>query len=121
MAAKREGFAASGHRFSELSEKALGAFCSTDQELCQIEDRIAEIANLIDGSDSDLGQLRSELAQLETSAKQIEVKGVDDVYTSELTSGKQIAKSSKKHMLQRLEALFSRTDELFASIKSKQK
>eukprot|EP00418_Pyrodinium_bahamense_P072007 CAMPEP_0179099592 /NCGR_PEP_ID=MMETSP0796-20121207/45951_1 /TAXON_ID=73915 /ORGANISM="Pyrodinium bahamense, Strain pbaha01" /LENGTH=193 /DNA_ID=CAMNT_0020797391 /DNA_START=64 /DNA_END=643 /DNA_ORIENTATION=- len=119
MAARREGYAANGHRFSELSEKALGMLINTDAELSGIEERVKEIASLIDKPGADVSLFKIELAQLESSAKQLEAKGVDDVYTGELKSGKQMAKASKRDMLQRLEALFSQTDAMFAKIKAK--
>mmetsp|Transcript_58556 Transcript_58556/g.162032 ORF Transcript_58556/g.162032 Transcript_58556/m.162032 type:complete len:122 (-) Transcript_58556:224-589(-) len=119
MAARREGYAANGHRFSELSEKALGMLINTDAELSGIEERVKEIASLIDKPGADVSLFKIELAQLESSAKQLEAKGVDDVYTGELKSGKQMAKASKRDMLQRLEALFSQTDAMFAKIKAR--
>eukprot|EP00929_Paragymnodinium_shiwhaense_P112304 TRINITY_DN80565_c0_g1_i1.p1 TRINITY_DN80565_c0_g1~~TRINITY_DN80565_c0_g1_i1.p1 ORF type:complete len:133 (+),score=50.64 TRINITY_DN80565_c0_g1_i1:91-489(+) len=123
--AKQQAYAgASGARYSMPSEQALGSLASTEQQLESIESRVAEIDKLVcaavrggSGDAAQLSELKTELAQLESSAKQLETKGVDDVYTGELNSGKAEAKASKKDMLHRLEGLFSRCEEIFALIK----
>eukprot|EP00931_Biecheleriopsis_adriatica_P004688 TRINITY_DN106317_c0_g1_i1.p1 TRINITY_DN106317_c0_g1~~TRINITY_DN106317_c0_g1_i1.p1 ORF type:complete len:136 (+),score=51.65 TRINITY_DN106317_c0_g1_i1:43-408(+) len=119
MAEEREAFRSTGKRFSELSEIALGQLSGTDSDLQAIEGRVSEIATAITAGSSDLSALKTELAQLESQAKQLETKGVDDVYTGELSSGKQLAKDSKKDMLRRLEKLFERMEAIFADLKKK--
>ena len=47
----------------------------------------------------------------------METTGVDDVYTGDLESGKQMAKAAKKDMLRRFEVLFEKIDAIFAEIK----
>mmetsp|Transcript_2693 Transcript_2693/g.7994 ORF Transcript_2693/g.7994 Transcript_2693/m.7994 type:complete len:125 (-) Transcript_2693:71-445(-) len=120
MDSARKDFRATGKRFSTISAEALGKLSTSEEQLAKIEARVAGIAGLVPGAGpAELGLLKAELAQLETEAKQLETKGVDDVYTGELSSGKQIAKDSKKDMLNRLELLFTKTDEVFATIKAK--
>eukprot|EP00929_Paragymnodinium_shiwhaense_P120696 TRINITY_DN9271_c0_g1_i1.p1 TRINITY_DN9271_c0_g1~~TRINITY_DN9271_c0_g1_i1.p1 ORF type:complete len:153 (-),score=34.30 TRINITY_DN9271_c0_g1_i1:197-655(-) len=105
-----------GARYSGPSEQALGSLANAEQHLESIEDRVADIDELVYDHLVQLKELKTELAQLESSAKQLET-GVDDVYTGELHSGRAEAKLTKKDMLKRLEGLFSKCDEIFASIK----
>jgi len=107
-------------RYSTASTDSLNRLQRTNNELLAIESRVAEIGSAVPHcSISDAVELRKELAQLEARAKQLECKGVDDVYTSDLNSGKLAAKDGKKDMLQRLEALFSRLEQIFAEIKQR--
>merc|ERR1712060_622959 len=106
-------------RFSTLSLEALSNLGNTDTELKRIEGRVSDLTHWLHGYQSSAAQLaevRTELALLESQAKQLEVKGVDDVYTGELHSGKQEAKDQKKDMLRRLEVLFTSFEQVFALI-----
>jgi len=113
-------FQKSGRRLSMNSEESMSRLDRTDRDLAVIEVRVGEIVALIESSTPrSLVTFRTELAQLESKAKQLEVKGVDDVYTSELQSGKELAKQTKKDMLRRLDILFSKLEATFAQIKAK--
>lgn len=63
-----------------------------------------------------VGKMKTELAFLESEANRLESAGVDNVYTSELNSGKVSAKEAKKEQLARLETLFAQIDDLFKVI-----
>lgn len=121
----REDLAASfkkntGSRMSFASGAALSTLTNTELVLIDIEDRIEEIAAILPSAAKDtLADLRTELALLESKAKQLETKGVDDVYTGDLSSGKQVAKDVKKDMLGRLDALFTRFEVVFAGLKAR--
>merc|ERR1712151_1214925 len=101
-----------------LSLEALENLGKSDEQLRTIEARVEELATkLKEGPpQAELADIKTELATMESQAKQLEGKGVDDVYTGELNSGKAEAKDQKKDMLRRLEVLFSRFEELFASM-----
>lgn len=103
--------------FSPCSTKALQALHGTNEELTQIERRVAEISAILSPA-SEICSLKSELSQLETKAKRLETKGIDDVYTGELHTGKQMAKDAKKDMLARFEQLFGQIDKVFATMKA---
>jgi len=108
-----------GRAYSVRSEEALNALLLTDNRLKTIEDRVAilEVNVKSPGSQPNgFSKAKIELAQLEADAHKLESAGVDNIYTSELTSGKGPAKESKKEQLQRLEALFSRIDGIFRTI-----
>eukprot|EP00812_Abedinium_dasypus_P016104 NODE_9799_length_328_cov_6.923077.p3 GENE.NODE_9799_length_328_cov_6.923077~~NODE_9799_length_328_cov_6.923077.p3 ORF type:complete len:64 (-),score=23.14 NODE_9799_length_328_cov_6.923077:119-310(-) len=60
-----------------------------------------------------------ETAALESEAKQLEGKGVDDVYTGELVSGRQDAKDTKRDMLKRFEMLFENVECIFRTLPAK--
>jgi len=108
------------HRgLSNISKEAIYALTSTEHKLMEIETRVGEIAKQVrtGPSHTELVGLRTELATLESHAKQLEGKEVDDVYTGDLHSGKQMAKNAKKDMLGRLEKMFSLMEETFAEIK----
>merc|ERR1719291_1503834 len=92
-----------GAKFSMVSEAAVSKLADTDEELSAIEDRVKEIHGIVSNY-PPLSQLKTELALLESKAKQLEATGVDDVYTGDLSSGKQVARATKKDMLKRLEA-----------------
>jgi len=118
--AKRAAYVSSGCRLSFASTTALEALDSTDEELLRIEARVGVIATmLLDVHPSDVCLLKAELAQLETNANKLETKGVDDVYTGDLTSGKQVAKDAKKAMLLRFERLFGAVEDTFARMQTK--
>eukprot|EP00927_Polykrikos_kofoidii_P005724 TRINITY_DN12276_c0_g1_i1.p1 TRINITY_DN12276_c0_g1~~TRINITY_DN12276_c0_g1_i1.p1 ORF type:complete len:435 (+),score=76.18 TRINITY_DN12276_c0_g1_i1:99-1403(+) len=111
-------------KFSKLSEQALTLLSDTNCELAHIERRVAEIEQLVLTSEGmnqsgaiSWCDLKTELAQLEAKSTQLEGGRVDMVYTSELSSGKEVAKEEKKAQLLRLEALFRRFEVLFAAIK----
>lgn len=107
-------------RLSYPSEQALGQLEDTNNDLTDIEIRVEEISSdLPDAYAKDIFVLKAELAQLETKAKQLETKGIDDVYTGELQSGKQMAKHAKKDMLLRFEQLYTRVDDVFALMRAK--
>eukprot|EP00930_Biecheleria_cincta_P029263 TRINITY_DN20367_c0_g1_i3.p1 TRINITY_DN20367_c0_g1~~TRINITY_DN20367_c0_g1_i3.p1 ORF type:complete len:253 (-),score=67.96 TRINITY_DN20367_c0_g1_i3:19-777(-) len=107
-------------RLSFASGEALSTLTNTELALIDIESRVEEIAATLPSAAKDtLTDLRTEVALLESKAKQLETKGVDDVYTGDLSSGKQVAKDIKKDMLGRLEALFARFEVIFAVIKSR--
>lgn len=101
--------------FSPCSTKALESLHVTNEELTQIEQRVAAISAMLSPA-SEICSLKSELSQLETRAKRLETKGIDDVYTGELHSGKQMAKDAKKDMLVRFEKLFGQIDKVFAAM-----
>merc|ERR1712190_225019 len=102
-------------RMSAPSETALRKLNGTNIELSRIENRVKEIVSALDSLVvEEIAPLKSELAQLETKAKQLEGKGVDDIYTSDLNSGKQLAKDEKKDMLCRFETLYATVDKAIA-------
>lgn len=104
--------------FSVKSENALTALNVIEVRLKQIEDRVAELDTFVrelgpHASSGSLAKPKSELAQLEADAHKLESTGVDNIYTSELESGKASAKETKKEQLRRLEVLFDRIDGVF--------
>lgn len=110
-----------GKRLSVLSEEALLQLAGTEDSLKEVEEAVVEMKKTIPTCDkAELGSLKTELSQLESHAQRIEQQGVDDVYTGELQSGKQMAKNQKKEMLKRLETLFSEFESLFQTIKKRE-
>eukprot|EP00929_Paragymnodinium_shiwhaense_P103272 TRINITY_DN66660_c0_g1_i1.p1 TRINITY_DN66660_c0_g1~~TRINITY_DN66660_c0_g1_i1.p1 ORF type:complete len:482 (-),score=74.78 TRINITY_DN66660_c0_g1_i1:160-1605(-) len=121
-------------KLSLASEQALGQLAETSRDLLMIERRVGEVESLVLDSDGrlaplarippslfgTLGDVRSELAQLESRAKQLEGSKIDSVYTSELTTGKEAAREEKKSMLKRLEQLFVRFERVFRALKELQ-
>jgi len=110
-----------GRCFTKKSQAALSELSNTEDELEHIEQNVAEIANVLqkEVDATEALRMKNTLSQLEAKAKALETKGIDGIYTSELTSGKQLAKDSKKDMLRRLEELFSQMDDCFTKIKAK--
>jgi len=108
----------SGKKLSMKSEAALQELVQLEGKLSTIEERVDELAaQLKAGELTDaLGQVKTELAMLESEAHKLESGGVDNVYTSDLTTGKESAKETKRMQLQRLEALFAKFDEVFRTI-----
>merc|ERR1711953_328963 len=102
------------HRLSLSSQMAIDKLTAAGIELSQIEDRVDEISSSLASSlGQDIARIKSELAQLESRAKQLEGTGIDDVYTHDLHSGKQIAKDEKRGMLLRFEALYANIERTF--------
>mmetsp|Transcript_41698 Transcript_41698/g.107971 ORF Transcript_41698/g.107971 Transcript_41698/m.107971 type:complete len:215 (-) Transcript_41698:198-842(-) len=115
--------------YSVNSEKALKQLGELEARLCAVEKRVGELnrqaRSLLEAgrggapgspTEGGLGKIKTELALLEAEAHQLESSGVDNVYTSELNSGKSTAKERKKGQLGRLEALFEQIDEVFKAI-----
>lgn len=101
-------------RWSLKSEEAMHQLAQLDESLSRIEQQVAEIDGLSRlPSGQGRNQMRTDLALLEAEANKLESKGVDSVYTSELVSGRDDAKNSKKALLRRLEALFVQIESIF--------
>jgi hypothetical protein len=107
-------------RLSGASADALHMLDRTRDELTEIERRVEDIASLlVDASSSDVCQMKAELSQIEAKAKQLETIGIDDIYTGDLRSGKQMAKDTKKDMLARFELVFAKLEACFCTIHAK--
>jgi hypothetical protein len=118
--AKANSHVASSLRLSSASANALRELDHTKDELVEIERRVENIASLLaHASSSDASQLKAELSQIEAKAKQLESLGIDDIYTGDLRSGKQMAKDTKKEMLARFEFVFEKIDTCFRAIQAK--
>lgn len=109
--------------FSLPSLQAMQTLEDIDGRLRHIEARVCELDGILRGPPEsfpeNVGKIKTELAFLESEANRLESAGVDNVYTSELNSGKAPAKEAKREQLARLEALFSTIDELFKVMQSK--
>mmetsp|Transcript_124639 Transcript_124639/g.202699 ORF Transcript_124639/g.202699 Transcript_124639/m.202699 type:complete len:300 (-) Transcript_124639:167-1066(-) len=106
------------HRaMSVLSQEAMDALLRTQLELGGLEAKAEEVAARLQRHELTPGQARTELAQVEAAAHKVECDKVDSIYTSELQSGKDMAKTEKKEQLGRLERLFERLEVLFKWIK----
>lgn len=113
-------YAPSSLRLSYSSSKAMHVLDTTNEELSCLETKVEHISSMLSNAgQSDICSLKSELAQLETRAKQLETKVIDDVYTGELQTGRQLAKDAKKDMLSRLERLFEKLDATFLAMRAK--
>lgn len=103
------------------SQEAMSALGQLESRLKRLEDRVAELDKLVRDANfptANLGKAKTELAQMEADAHKLESSGVDNIYTSELTSGKDSAKETKKDQLRRLEALFNFIDNVFSYIQT---
>lgn len=89
-----------------------------EAQVAQIAGRVSELAGLCSEPEDQRGALRTELAALEAQAHKLECQGVDNVYTSELESGKADAKDLKKALLLRLEQIFKSIDDCFVRLKA---
>lgn len=106
------------HRaMSVLSQEAMDALLRTQLELGALETKAEEVAARLQRHELTPGQARTELAQVEAAAHKVECDKVDSIYTSELSSGRDMAKTEKKEQLGRLERLFERLEVLFKWIK----
>lgn len=104
-------------QLSVPSEAAMRQLETLHVCLLKIERQVESLNALARGSAEPaadaLAKMRTELAQLEAEANKLETKGVDNVYTSELKSGRQAAKELKSVQLRRLETLFGVIEKLF--------
>lgn len=104
-------------QLSALSDEALRQLGKLDLQLVAIEKHVEQIGHLARGASEHTAEsvvkMRTDLAQLEADANKLETNGVDNVYTSELKSGRQAAKDLKSAQLRRLETLFGVIDKLF--------
>eukprot|EP00927_Polykrikos_kofoidii_P045966 TRINITY_DN40125_c0_g1_i1.p1 TRINITY_DN40125_c0_g1~~TRINITY_DN40125_c0_g1_i1.p1 ORF type:complete len:539 (-),score=83.35 TRINITY_DN40125_c0_g1_i1:116-1507(-) len=125
-------FASSMRRYSESSRQALSTLWHLERDLERMESRVrgflgeAEVlsrlpSSLEEGAASStrtIGQVRASLAQVEAEAHKLESRGVDNIYTGELDSGKTEAKQLKKSLLARLERLFESVEGIFQRLKT---
>mmetsp|Transcript_60600 Transcript_60600/g.141721 ORF Transcript_60600/g.141721 Transcript_60600/m.141721 type:complete len:95 (+) Transcript_60600:2-286(+) len=88
---------------------------ATETTLGELEQRVASVKVAL-ALPQPRSMAKSELAQIEAKAKQLEARGVDDVSTSDLHSGRAAVKDLKKQLLQRLERLFADMEELFQKL-----
>lgn len=104
-------------QLSMPSEEAMRQLSTLDIHLAEIEQSVEKLNNLARGAleptAESVGKMRTELAQLEAAANKLEAKGVDNVYTSDLNSGREAAKEMKTAQLRRLESLFLVIETLF--------
>eukprot|EP00929_Paragymnodinium_shiwhaense_P113645 TRINITY_DN81934_c0_g1_i1.p1 TRINITY_DN81934_c0_g1~~TRINITY_DN81934_c0_g1_i1.p1 ORF type:complete len:393 (+),score=93.01 TRINITY_DN81934_c0_g1_i1:60-1238(+) len=111
---------ASERKYSLKSEKALDQLESTDSRLRGVEEKVRKIAHTVSTSptlDRKMhGHMKTDLALLEAEAHKLESQGVDNIYTSELQSGKTAAKELKREQLRRLEGLFVEIDDVFKAM-----
>lgn len=111
-------------RYSVLSEEALAKLAASQGDIGILEEQVAEALKMLQGGDLDriaFSQLKTRVSQLEAEANKIMCHKVDDVQTSELSSGKAEAKDQKKQQIARLDVLFERIEEFFAQAKEKDK
>merc|ERR1711957_210204 len=86
---------------SLLSQEAMNGLDMSSAEISGMEAQVDEIERALRAGDITCGQARSELAQVEANAHKVETNKIDCVYTSELTTGREEAKTAKKEQLQR--------------------
>mmetsp|Transcript_66971 Transcript_66971/g.143218 ORF Transcript_66971/g.143218 Transcript_66971/m.143218 type:complete len:250 (-) Transcript_66971:48-797(-) len=98
--------------FSVTSEKALQGLSEFDAALSALEAAATATEQQCRNGTAEVGALKTQLAQLEARAKQLEGR-VDDVHVSELNSGREQARVLKKDQLRRLEHLFEQVDGIF--------
>ncbi|CAE7649618.1 unnamed protein product [Symbiodinium pilosum] len=103
-------------RMSIASAKSMQQLLATETTLCELEQKVASVQLALRAVQVPRSSAKSQLAQIEAQAKQLEAAGVDAVITTDLQSGRQAAKDVKKELLQRLELLFTRLDGLFQQL-----
>lgn len=101
-----------------MSQEAIDGLCKTSMELSALEDEVERIVARLENGEITPGQARTQLSNIEAVGHKVECDKVDSIYTSELHSGKEMAKTQKKDQLKRLERLFERLEILFKWIKT---
>merc|ERR1712039_153724 len=106
---------------SQVSEDTLGKMTKTNKDLAVMEKRLRDIGDTVGKGChfSECGAMRYELTQLKARARQLERKGVLDVRTWNMDSGRALANESKSDLQHRFETLYSRVDEILLEIKIK--
>ncbi|CAE8612348.1 unnamed protein product [Polarella glacialis] len=102
---------------SVVSSTALERLAVLERDVQHLENRVKDLS-LASQTEAAPGPLKTELALLEAKANLLECKGIDNIYTGELNSGKAEAKEVKKALLERLEKLFNLVEEVFARLKA---
>lgn len=105
-------------RYSAVSQSAMCQLREVEAQVAQIGGRVKELAGLCSDPEEQRASMKTELAALEAQAHKLECQGVDNVYTSELESGKADAKDLKKALLQRLEQIFVNIEDCFQKLKA---
>eukprot|EP00930_Biecheleria_cincta_P031099 TRINITY_DN21577_c0_g1_i1.p1 TRINITY_DN21577_c0_g1~~TRINITY_DN21577_c0_g1_i1.p1 ORF type:complete len:309 (-),score=46.21 TRINITY_DN21577_c0_g1_i1:259-1185(-) len=105
-------------RYSAVSQSAMCQLRDVEAQVAQVAGRVSELAGLCSEPEEQRVGLRTELATLEAQAHKLECQGVDNVYTSELESGKADAKDLKKMLLERLEQIFRNIEDCFEKLKA---
>eukprot|EP00401_Gymnodinium_catenatum_P080261 CAMPEP_0117582736 /NCGR_PEP_ID=MMETSP0784-20121206/66601_1 /TAXON_ID=39447 /ORGANISM="" /LENGTH=144 /DNA_ID=CAMNT_0005383297 /DNA_START=115 /DNA_END=549 /DNA_ORIENTATION=+ len=99
--------------YSVLSREAMKKLEACSSELGALSAEAEEIGRQFHDGAISAGQARTALSQVEARANKLETDGVDAIYTSELTSGKEHVKTGKREQIAELGQLFSRLEELF--------
>lgn len=107
-----------GRAMSLLSQEAFDGLAAVTVEITALEARVEEVRQQVVDGLLTPGQARTQLAQVEAQANKVECNKIDSIYTSELTSGKDEAKKSKKEQLQRIEKLLEKLEAEFKWLKS---
>mmetsp|Transcript_66142 Transcript_66142/g.158219 ORF Transcript_66142/g.158219 Transcript_66142/m.158219 type:complete len:324 (+) Transcript_66142:68-1039(+) len=103
---------------SQRSQVVLQQLAEARKELDKLERSVSNAVRQWELGQLSDGAARTELAQLEAQAKQLETQRLDNLYTSELSEyGKQQAKTIKKELLAQVGRLLEETlPQLFAQI-----
>ncbi|KAF4649039.1 hypothetical protein FOL46_002172 [Perkinsus olseni] len=98
---------------SVLSQQTCGALEGLDQQLTGVEAEVRQVE-----SDLCSGVLTAEraqhvLAQVEARLDKLQFKGIDEIETGNLHSGKETAKHARKELVRRAEMLSRRIESIF--------
>eukprot|EP00927_Polykrikos_kofoidii_P086245 TRINITY_DN9604_c0_g1_i1.p1 TRINITY_DN9604_c0_g1~~TRINITY_DN9604_c0_g1_i1.p1 ORF type:complete len:212 (-),score=39.47 TRINITY_DN9604_c0_g1_i1:127-675(-) len=100
------------------AQEALQRLAEIESNLGEVVRGVREIEDRLDRGESvEFGNARTSLANLESMAKQLEVR-IDDITTGDLPrEWRQRVKDLKKSELERFEGLFDRFEKLFARLR----
>eukprot|EP00929_Paragymnodinium_shiwhaense_P089040 TRINITY_DN49302_c0_g1_i1.p1 TRINITY_DN49302_c0_g1~~TRINITY_DN49302_c0_g1_i1.p1 ORF type:complete len:371 (+),score=83.11 TRINITY_DN49302_c0_g1_i1:91-1203(+) len=107
-----------GRAYSMASCDAMHRLQAVATALGRLEAAATSVEQRLQASVLDAVSARTQLAQIEAEAKQLEADGVDSVTSGELETGKADIKALKRSLLERLEALFNKLETLFARLRA---
>lgn len=103
-------------RFSNPSGEAILILATAGEKSEELEKQFNMLSRKWASRSAPAAIIKKQLAQVEVQAKRLETDSVDGVSLVELNSGRQVAKSLRKHDLLRLEQMFANIDTLFMAL-----
>lgn len=110
---------AAGSAGTSAGSTAMSQLSKLEEALDKIETDVLTVQNDFSGKKLGAGPAHSQLAQIESRANSLQSE-LDDIHSKELTTGKELVKTRKKQLLDRLTSIFSGMDLIFKAFSDAQ-
>ncbi|EER05501.1 hypothetical protein Pmar_PMAR011526 [Perkinsus marinus ATCC 50983] len=98
---------------SALSQETCGALEELDRQLADIEAEVRQVEGELDSGCLTPERAQHVLAQVEARLDKLQFRGIDEIETGNLHSGKETAKYARKELVRRAEQLSQKIESIF--------